>query len=159
MRITASVTEAQPDLVISLHACDIATDIVLYNAVRLKAKVILSTPCCHHEMMNQLNCTALSFVSKHSILNQKLCDSLTDALRCLRLEAEGYKVGALELIDPEETPKNVMIRAIFANTDEKKREKAYAEYLKTVEFLGVSPYYEKIKKERLNGYGLDLPSN
>jgi hypothetical protein len=150
--------DTAPDLVISLHACDIATDIVLYNAVRLKAKVILSTPCCHHEMMNQLNCQSLSFVSKHSILRQKLCDSLTDALRCLRLEAEGYKVSALELIDPEETPKNVMIRAIFANTPQEKREKAYGEYLKTVEFLGVSPYYEKIKKEQLNGYALDLSS-
>lgn len=140
--------QEHPDLVISLHACDIATDIVLYNAVRLKASVILSTPCCHHEMMNQLECPELSFVSKHSILRQKLCDSLTDALRCLRLEAEGYKVGAVELIDPEETPKNVMIRAVFANTTQEKRQKAYDEYCKTVAFLGVDPYYEKICRER-----------
>ena len=140
--------EKAPDLVISLHACDIATDMVLYNAVRLKAKVILSTPCCHHEMMNQLCCPPLSFVSKHSILKQKLCDSLTDALRCLRLEAEGYKVSAIELIDPEETPKNVMIRAIFADTPPQKRAKAYEEYKQTVEFLGVSPYYEQIVRKR-----------
>ena len=138
--------EEQPDLVISLHACDIATDMVLYNAVRLKAKVILSTPCCHHEMMNQLNCPELAFVSKHSILRQKLCDSLTDSLRCLRLEAEGYKVSAMELIDPEETPKNVMIRAVYANTPGEKRAAAYEEYLRCVSFLGVQPYYEKLSK-------------
>ncbi|MBQ8911851.1 MAG: SAM-dependent methyltransferase [Clostridia bacterium] len=148
--------ERQPDLVISLHACDIATDIVLYNAVRLKAGVILSTPCCHHEMMGQLQCDELSFVSKHSILRQKLCDSLTDALRCLRLEAEGYKVQAMELIDPEETPKNVMIRAVYANTPEEKRKQAYEEYLKTVAFLGVDPYYERISKERSTDHAFDL---
>lgn len=140
--------ETLPDLVISLHACDIATDMVLYNAVRLKAKVILSTPYCHHEMMKQLRCGDLAFVAKHSILKQKLCDSLTDALRCLRLEAEGYKVSAVELIDPDETPKNVMIRAVFANTPPEKRARAYEEYKKTVEYLGVNPYYEQIIQQR-----------
>lgn len=140
--------EKTPDLVISLHACDIATDMVLYNAVRLQAKVILSTPCCHHEMMGQLSCTELDFVSKHSILRQKLCDSLTDALRCLRLEAEGYKVSAMELIDPEETPKNVMIRAVFANTSEDKRRKSYEEYLRIAQFLGVTPYYELLASRK-----------
>ena len=134
-----------PDLVISLHACDIATDIVLASAVRLGAKVILSTPCCHHEMMRQLDCAALSFVSDHSILRQKLCDALTDALRCKRLEAEGYKVTALELIDPEETPKNVMIKAVKREKpDERKQKEARAEYEKAMAFLGVKPYLNEL---------------
>lgn len=99
-------------LVISLHACDIATDFVLNKATEWQADVILSTPCCHHEMNHTLDCEALSFIAKHSMLRQKLCDAATDALRLARLEACGYSVCALELIDPEETPKNIMLRAL-----------------------------------------------
>ena len=99
-------------LVISLHACDIATDFVLNKATEWQADVILSTPCCHHEMNHTLACEALSFIAEHSMLRQKLCDAATDALRLKRLEACGYTVCALELIDPEETPKNVMLRAL-----------------------------------------------
>lgn len=102
----------KPHLVISLHACDIATDIVLNKASENGADVILSTPCCHHELNHTINCDALSFVTKHSMLRQKMCDALTDSLRLLKLESEGYKVDALELIDPEDTPKNIMLRAI-----------------------------------------------
>lgn len=131
-------------LVISLHACDIATDIVLSNAVRLDAEVILSTPCCHHEMMKQLDCPELSFVSEYSMFRQKMCDALTDALRCKRLEAAGYRVTALELIDPEETPKNIMIRAVKGRVSEKKKEAALAEYQAAITFLKVDPYLNKL---------------
>ena len=103
---------AQVHMVISLHACDIATDIVLNKASENGADVILSTPCCHHELNHTLNCPTLEFVARHSMLRQKMCDALTDALRLLKLESEGYKVDALELIDPEDTPKNIMLRAI-----------------------------------------------
>lgn len=99
-------------LVISLHACDFATDFVLNKAAEWQADVILSTPCCHHEMNHTINCEALSFITEHSMLRQKLCDAATDALRLKRLEACGYTVCALELIDPEETPKNIMLRAL-----------------------------------------------
>ena len=99
-------------LVISLHACDIATDFVLNKATEWQADVILSTPCCHHEMNHTINCEALSFITEHSMLRQKLCDAATDALRLKRLESCGYTVCALELIDPEETPKNIMLRAL-----------------------------------------------
>ena len=99
-------------LVISLHACDFATDFVLNKATEWQADVILSTPCCHHEMNHTINCEALSFITEHSMLRQKLCDAATDALRLKRLEACGYTVCALELIDPEETPKNIMLRAL-----------------------------------------------
>lgn len=99
-------------LVISLHACDIATDFVLNKATEWQADVILSTPCCHHEMNHTIRCEALSFITEHSMLRQKLCDAATDALRLKRLEACGYSVSALELIDPEETPKNIMLRAL-----------------------------------------------
>ncbi len=99
-------------MVVSLHACDIATDIVLDKAVAWGAKVILSTPCCHHDLNRRLKSPALGFIADHSMLRQKLCDAATDALRLKRLEAHGYDVAALELIDPEETPKNIMLRGI-----------------------------------------------
>ncbi len=101
-----------PSLVISLHACDIATDIVLKKAAKWKTDVILSTPCCHHELNHNIDCEALSFITDHSMLRQKLCDAATDALRLCRLEAQGYSTSTIELIDPNETPKNVMLRAI-----------------------------------------------
>lgn len=139
--ITAFSPNTRVDLVISLHACDIATDIVLDFAVREKARVLLSTPCCHHEMMRQLKAPALSFVTKHSMLKQKLCDAATDALRGLKLEANGYLVDMPELIDAEETPKNLMIRAYLSErVDPAARSLAKKQYLAAAEFLGVTPY-------------------
>ena len=105
-------TDHTPDLVISLHACDLATDIVLEKATEWSTPVILSTPCCHHELNHKLACPELDFIAKHSMLRQKLCDAATDAMRLKHLEAFGYSVDALELIDPEDTPKNIMLRAI-----------------------------------------------
>lgn len=110
--ITAFTPEQPPSLVISLHACDTATDIVLEKAIEWKAKVILSTPCCHHELNHTIHCAPLAFVTEHSMLRQKLCDAATDALRLKLLESKGYAVQALELIDPEETPKNILLRAV-----------------------------------------------
>lgn len=110
--ITQYECKEKPDLVISLHACDIATDIVLEKAISEQAKVILSTPCCHHELNHTIKCGPLSFVTQYSMLRQKLCDAATDALRLKLLEANNYSCAALELIDPEETPKNILLRAI-----------------------------------------------
>lgn len=128
--------ELKPNLVISLHACDIATDIVLNKASENGADVILSTPCCHHELNHTINCDSLSFVTKHSMLRQKMCDALTDSLRLLKLESEGYKVDALELIDPEDTPKNIMLRAIKKKKfDINKQEKLRKQYIEIKKFL------------------------
>lgn len=129
-------------LVISLHACDTATDLVLAKAVEWQADVILSTPCCHHELNHSINCAPLSFVTEHSMLRQKLCDAATDALRLKRLQFHGYSVCALELIDPEDTPKNVMLRALkrqdFAE-DSKEAKRLRAEYEAARSFLLGSP--------------------
>ncbi|MBR4295453.1 MAG: SAM-dependent methyltransferase [Clostridia bacterium] len=117
--ITKYETDKKPELVISLHACDTATDIVLEKAIEWKAKVILSTPCCHHELNHTLCCPELSFIAQHSMLRQKLCDAATDALRLKLLESKGYGCDALELIDPEETPKNIMLRAVLRKNPSK----------------------------------------
>ncbi len=110
--ISNTPKDSAPDMVISLHACDIATDIVLSRAVELGARIILSTPCCHRAINDFINAEALSFVTDFPHLKNKLCESLTDAIRLSRLSASGYKVSALELTDPENTPKNTLIRAI-----------------------------------------------
>ncbi|MBQ8369585.1 MAG: SAM-dependent methyltransferase [Clostridia bacterium] len=135
MNIDDFTPERAPDLVISLHACDIATDIVLSFASRHRADVILSTPCCHHRLNNDMDCPELDFIADRSILRQKLATAATDALRLLKLEAEGYKTDATELIDPEDTPKNVMLRGVRRknfrfDSDEarQKREKYTAAY-------------------------------
>lgn len=132
-----------PDLTVSLHACDIATDIVLAKGVDSGSRVILSTPCCHHEMMHQLKKSGspMNLVLEHSILKQKFADAVTDALRCKVLEIQGYDVTALELIDPEETPKNVLIRAVKrGKLLPAQLEKKKAEYAALCGLLGVHPY-------------------
>ncbi len=138
----------KPDLTVSLHACDIATDIVLAKAIDSGSRVILSTPCCHHEMFNQLKKkNALTDVLlEHSILKQKFTDALTDALRCKVLEINSYNTVALELIDPDETPKNVLIRAIKTKTDEKKKQALIKEYEDICLALGIEPFLQNYAK-------------
>lgn len=110
-----------PDMVISLHACDIATDIVINRAMELGTKVVLSTPCCHRHINDKLSASELSFVTDYPHLANKLGDVLTDAIRVARFEANGYAVSALELVDPDDTPKNTLIKAIKKRgSDEKK---------------------------------------
>lgn len=133
----------RPDLTVSLHACDIATDIVLAKGMDAGSRVILSTPCCHHEMMHQLKPqgSAADFLLEHSILKQKFADAATDALRCRALQINGYEVTALELIDPEETPKNVLIRGVKSRQlSPAQRAKLVQEYAKICEFLNIHPY-------------------
>ncbi len=137
--ITELTPDRRPALVLSLHACDIATDIVLTTAARLEADVILSTPCCHHQVFEQLSGSSplsqeLSPILQHSLLKQKLAVALTDALRCKRLEAAGYTVDVTELIDPENTPKNLMIRAIRTPMTEANR-KQHEEEFRALEAL------------------------
>ncbi len=134
-----------PDLVISLHACDVATDYVLAGAIKTGARVILSTPCCQHEINSQLKCKSLSAITEHSLLKQKLAVAATDALRAKMLEIYGYRVTVCELIDPEETPKNVLIRALKSERTQGARVKKLAEeYVALCEFLGVTPTLLKL---------------
>ena len=138
MDINDYVPDELPSLVISLHACDIATDIVLLKAAEWNADVILSTPCCHHELNSYINCPELSFITDHSMLRQKLCDAATDALRLARLEAQGYSTSTVELIDPNETPKNVMLRALRKKNFDphsKVAKAAFERYLAAKNFL------------------------
>ncbi|MDF2717064.1 MAG: SAM-dependent methyltransferase, partial [Paenibacillus sp.] len=99
------------DMVVTLHACDTATDAAIEKAVRWDAGVILSVPCCQHELFGQIRNEAMSPLLKHGILKERFASLVTDAARAQLLELLGYKTQVLEFIDMEHTPKNLLIRA------------------------------------------------
>ena len=138
-----------PDMVISLHACDIATDIVINTAIRLGAKTVLSTPCCHRYLNDKIKSSELKFVTDYPHISGKLCEAITDALRAGRLKAAGYSVSALELTDPENTPKNTLIRAIKKAASNPKTEKeALEKYETALKFIlgeGADDYLREIR--------------
>ena len=147
--ISKIVPEEKPDMVISLHACDIATDIVLDTAIRLDAEIILSTPCCHRYLNGKVVASELDFVTRYPHLSGKLCEAITDAIRLARLRANGYSVMALELTDPENTPKNTLIKAVKnPKMSEKERQNANDEYKAIISFVlgdGAEGYLSEIK--------------
>lgn len=100
------------DMVVTLHACDTATDFALAKAVGWDAKVILSVPCCQHELNRQIENETLAPVLKYGLIKERMAALITDALRAEYLEREGYEAQILEFIDMEHTPKNILIRAV-----------------------------------------------
>lgn len=101
------------DMVVTLHACDTATDYALAKAVKWGAKVILSVPCCQHEANGQIQSDELMPVLKYGILKERMSSILTDAIRANRREIAGYQTQILEFIDMEHTPKNLLIRGVY----------------------------------------------
>ena len=99
-------------MIISLHACDTATDYAIYFGVKLNCDVILSVPCCQHELFNQIKNDTLSSMLSYGILKERFSSLLTDTLRADALKLCGYKTNIIEFIDMEHTPKNIMIKAI-----------------------------------------------
>ncbi|MDD6485209.1 MAG: SAM-dependent methyltransferase [Clostridiales bacterium] len=132
--------EEKPDLVISLHACDIATDMAMALGIRAKSRAIVCVPCCHKDILKQYSYEPFHAVTKHGILKARLADTLTDGIRGAYLEAAGYKVSMIEYISPLETPKNIMIRAVYCG---KKSERARQDYEDLKRMLNVSPAIEK----------------
>lgn len=100
------------DMVVTLHACDTATDYALDKAVKWGARVIMAVPCCQHEVNKQMRCEALAPILKYGLIKERMAALVTDALRANLLEQQGYDTQILEFIDMEHTPKNLLIRAV-----------------------------------------------
>lgn len=127
------------DMVVTLHACDTATDYALAKAVKWGAQVILSVPCCQHEINRQIKNEILSPILKYGILKERMSALITDGLRANLLEGEGYETQLLEFIDMEHTPKNILIRAVKTGK-RKSKEKA----ITAMEALCVSPTLKRL---------------
>lgn len=129
------------DMVVTLHACDTATDYALIKAVGWDASVILSVPCCQHELFDQMSSELHAPIMKHGILKERFCAILTDGLRSLKLEQRGYQVSLIEFTSLEHTSKNIMIRAVKTG---KLKPDAGEEYNRLKEYWGVSPTIEQL---------------
>lgn len=116
------------DMVVTLHACDTATDYALYKAIRWNARVILSVPCCQHELNGQIKNDVLAPVLHYGLLKERMAALMTDGLRGQLLEVMGYRTQLLEFIDMEHTPKNILIRAVKSGPVRGKDSKGLAAY-------------------------------
>lgn len=145
--IRADLNEYSPDssidLVISLHACDTATDMAMALGIRSKARAIVCVPCCHKDILKQYSYEPFRMITRHGILKARLADTLTDGLRAAYLEGCGYKVSMIEYISPLETPKNIMIRAVYTG---RKNEKAMEEYGELKGLINVKPAIERYSR-------------
>ncbi len=133
------------DMVVTLHACDTATDYALAKAVAWNAKVILSVPCCQHELNKQIKCETLQPVLKYGLLKERMSALFTDGLRASLLEQQGYNVQILEFIDMEHTPKNILIRAVKnSKKNNKDNEKMTKSYMNCRNFINGELTLEKL---------------
>lgn len=130
----------QVDMMVTLHACDTATDAALVKAIGWDASVILSVPCCQHELFNQIQNPVMKPMLKHGIIKEKLSSLVTDSMRGNILEIMGYNVQMLEFIDMEHTPKNILIRAFKHHGENKEAVEAYKAFK---EFWQFECYLEK----------------
>ncbi|GAE09421.1 conserved hypothetical protein [Paenibacillus sp. JCM 10914] len=137
----------QVDMVVTLHACDTATDAALEKAVRWGASVILSVPCCQHELFSQVDSPVMEPLLSHGILKERFSALATDGIRAKLLDLMGYRTQLLEFIDMEHTPKNILIRAVKGSAGD--RAKLWSEYTAFRDFLNASPYLEKACKDLL----------
>lgn len=144
----ADYTNDHADMVVTLHACDTATDYALINAVSWNTRVILSVPCCQHEMFKQIDNDILNPMLKHGIIKDKFTELLTDGLRGLKLEEMGYKVDMIEFTTLEHTSKNIMIRAVKGIPYRKLQQKAHDEYEALKEAYNVTPAIDQMKRPK-----------
>ncbi|WP_055069858.1 class I SAM-dependent methyltransferase [Clostridium massiliamazoniense] len=135
------------DMVITLHACDTATDFALYNAIKWNTNMIFSVPCCQHEFNKQIESDELSILTKYGIVQERVAALMTDAVRANLLEAIGYKTQLLEFIDIAHSPKNILIRASKGKVSKEKREKALNEVKSLMNKFNLEPTLFKLLQE------------
>lgn len=120
-------TDVDVDMVMTLHACDVATDYALYNAICWNAQYILSVPCCQHELNRQMHTDGLAALTRYGIIKERVAALATDSIRGLMLEACGYKTDIMEFIDIAHSPKNLLIRAVKKNVSQDKKNRAVSD--------------------------------
>ena len=130
-------TDMDVDMVMTLHACDVATDYALYNAICWNAGYILSVPCCQHELNRQIHSENLAALTRYGIIKERVAALATDSIRGLMLEVCGYKTDIMEFIDIAHSPKNLLIRAVKKNVSEEKRRRALENAEKLCQEFGV----------------------
>ena len=134
-------------MVVTLHACDVATDMALARAVRWGASVILSVPCCQHELNRQLQAPALDVMLQHGLVKERFAALATDSIRAEILSLVGYETQLLEFIDMAHTPKNILIRAYY--TGKKPSAEQFERYERFTQLLHAQPFLAKeLKIER-----------
>ncbi|WP_108306205.1 class I SAM-dependent methyltransferase [Metalysinibacillus jejuensis] len=139
--------ETAVDMVVTLHACDVATDMALARAVRWGASVILSVPCCQHELNRQLQAPALDIMLQHGLVKERFAALATDSIRAEILSLVGYETQLLEFIDMAHTPKNILIRAYY--TGKKPSAEQFERYERFTQLLHAQPFLAKeLKIER-----------
>ena len=132
------------DMVVTLHACDTATDYALYNAVSWNAGMILSVPCCQHEVNKAIKSDRLSALTKYGIVKERTSALITDAIRGSMLEYRGYKTELLEFVDIEHSPKNILIRAVKRNISVEKRNRSLEEAKSICREFNIEPTIMKL---------------
>ena len=139
--------ESAVDMVVTLHACDVATDMALSRAVKWNAKVILSVPCCQHELNSQIDAPELGLMLQHGLIKERFSALATDSIRAELLSLVGYETQLVEFIDIENTPKNILIRAY--KTGRKPAPGQFQRYKEFTGLLSAKPFLENELKELL----------
>lgn len=139
--------ESAVDMVVTLHACDVATDMALSRAVKWNAKVILSVPCCQHELNSQIAAPELELMLQHGLIKERFSALATDSIRAELLSLVGYETQLMEFIDIEHTPKNILIRAY--KTERKPAPGQLQRYKEFTNLLAATPFLENELKELL----------
>lgn len=143
--------EGPVDMVITLHACDTATDYALYNAIGWGTKMIFSVPCCQHELNGQLESEDLSLLTRYGIIQERFAALLTDSIRANLLEYCGYKTQVLEFVDLSHTPKNLLIRGMKKKSlDREYCEKILNETKRSMDAFHVRPALYELLQKRMD---------
>lgn len=140
-------TDERISMIITLHACDTATDYAIYHGIRWGCKVMMNVPCCQHELFHQMKNDKMNIMLNHGIIKERFAALLTDSIRARIIEIMGYKVQVMEFIDLEDTPKNIMIRSVKAKQKDNKYLKADLESI--LKEYSIEPTLYKLLAEKM----------